>query len=66
MLGWAGGEGDVSPNILVAHPKLSTKFQGPSQNIENVSWPILWYVCQGILINKFARSHKDDFQFENE
>ena len=43
----------------------STKFHGPSQDIENVSWPYCdMYVS--ILINKFARSHKDDFQFKNE
>ena len=44
------------PEILVAHPKLlNWNLHGPSQNIE-----------KGILINNFARSPKDDFQFKNE
>ena len=53
---------------MVAHPKLFNNIPWPIVlNIENVSWPILWYVRQGILINKFARiSHKDDLQFKNE
>ena len=42
----------------------STKFHGSSQNIENVSWPILWYVCQGILIKKCARSHNRWFSIQ--
>ena len=25
LLGWAGGQNDISPNILVAHPKLLNK-----------------------------------------
>ena len=66
LLGLAGGGNYIPPKFWWPILNSSIKFHDPSQNIENVSWPILWYVCQGILINKFVRSHKDDFQFKNE
>ena len=62
LLGGPEGEiyNDISPQILVAHPKLLNK----------IPWPITEYwkcfMTQAILINKFAISPKDDFQFKNE